>query len=154
MQKEVSQGIMSFSAQSGALKFFLIAVCNFVSGLLVLSENFGFLFGVFAITICIIGLLIGCWSGSLLMAKITISNERLVLEHAIKMPIEEKHIQFWQLGRHHLDAKWEEIDEVIADSDWIRIHLNNGECYVFPIGWCKGNAKDEVASHKPIKPMR
>ena len=61
-------------------------------------------------------------------------------------------MHLWQLGRYHLDVSWNEIHEIRADINWMRIHLCNGECYTFPIGWCKEKARVDVARHKPIKP--
>lgn len=100
-----------------------------------------------------VGTLISCWTGSYLGGRITISKDRLIVDHAAKMPKENnKHIHFWQLGRHHIDVSWYEIRELRADINHMKIILHNDEVYSFPIGWCKDKARDEVARYKRIKP--
>lgn len=56
-----------------------------------------------------------------------------------------------QLGRHHLDVSWEEIRELRANVNFMKIILRNDECYMFPIGWCKEAARFAVEHHKKIK---
>ena len=100
-----------------------------------------------------VGTLISCWTGSYLGGRITISKDRLIVDHAAKMPKENnKHIHLWQLGRHHIDVSWYEIRELRADINHMKIILHNDEVYSFPIGWCKDKARDEIARYKPIKP--
>ena len=108
---------------------------------------FVFLFLIFC---CII---VGCWSGSFLCARITISKERLIMEHAAKMSNkDQQEVKIMQLGRHHVDVRWEEIRELRANVSFMKIVLRNNECYMFPIGWCKDAATFAVERHKPIKP--
>ena len=145
------------SYRPGAAWFgFIMAIGNLACGLLsiwysidtytyiyILSGLFGICFGI----------LIGCWTGSYLCGRITISKDRLIVDHAAKMPKENnKHIHFWQLGRHHIDVSWYEIRELRADINHMKIILHNDEVYSFPIGWCKDKARDEVARYKRIKP--
>lgn len=103
--------------------------------------------------ITISGILTGCWSGSFLGARITIAKERLVIDYAAKMSNnEDAKIHLWQLGRHHLDLRWEKIRELRADRNFMQIVLYNDERYMFPIGWCKEDARFAVERHKKIKP--
>lgn len=99
-------------------------------------------------------ILVSCWSGSLLCAKITISEERMVLEHAIKMSKEDGPIGMYNLGRHHLDVRWDDIRELRGDINFLKIILRNGETYVFPLGWCKTKAAALVTHHKKITPWK
>ena len=100
-----------------------------------------------------LGILFACWTGSFIGAKITVSKERLVIDHAAKMPSDNHaHIHFWQFGRHHLDLRWDEIRELRADRNQMKLLLHNGEVYYFPIGWYKEGARFAVARHKKINP--
>ena len=150
------QGEASFFPVAAIFGFVVLGLGGVAVGFLflflMLSEGFNLLsFSMCIFCICG-GIVFGCWTGSFLCAKITISKERLIIEHASKMPIKDRHIHSYQLGRYHLDIRWEEIRELRADINWMKIILRNDECYTFPIGWCKEKARAAVARHKPIKP--
>lgn len=100
----------------------------------------------------LMGVLSACWTGSFIKARITISGERLIIDHAAKMPSKAKHIHLWQLGCYHIDLRWDEIKELRADINWMRIILLNGDCYTFPIGWCNDKARIDISHHKHILP--
>ena len=153
-----NQGGVSYRPWGTALFLFLCAIGDVAFGFwflwLTIFGDLGFnlLYSGILVFIILFGVIFGCWTGSFLCAKITISRERLVIEHASKMPIKDRHIHFYQLGRYHLDVRWEEIRELRADINWMKIILRNDECYTFPIGWCKEKARAAIARHKPIKP--
>ena len=151
-----SQAPKSYRPWGAALFLFLIALGDFIGGVLILwwmtTEGFNLLYIACSIIITIIGIIFGCWSGSFLGARITISKERLVIEHATKMPNRESRISLRHLGRYHIDVSWYEIRELRADINHMKIILHNDEVYSFPIGWCKDKARDEVARYKRIKP--
>ena len=146
------------SYKPGAAWFgFIVAIGAVASGVWVIwwmlnnyySSNIMYLFSIFML---FGGILTGSWTGSYLGARITILKERLVIEHAARMAKENGHIHFWQLGRYHLDLHWEEIRELRADINHMKIILQNGDVYSFPIGWCKEEARLAIARHKKIKP--
>lgn len=118
-----------------------------------LFECFNYIyFFTFLFAFCF-GIIFACWSGSYLGARITITKEGLIIDHAAKMSNKEKSkIQMTQLGRHHLDLRWEDIRELRADINHMKIILQNGDVYSFPIGWCKEEARAAIARHKKIKP--
>lgn len=100
----------------------------------------------------IAGLIWSRWTGSFLGARITISKERLVIEHAAKMP--KGKIETGQYGCHHIDVRWEEIRKLRSNINYMKVELNNGECYMFPIGWCREKARAAVRRNKQIKPWK
>ncbi len=137
-----------------AVFLFICVVCLFPVSILgcirmFKDHNLLYLFVfLFLIFCCII---VGCWSGSFLCARITISKERLIIEHAAKMSNKDQHeVKVMQLGRHHVDVSWEEIRELRANVNFMKIILCNDECYMFPIGWCREAARFAVEHHKPI----
>ena len=99
------------------------------------------------------GILMGCWGGSFLGAQITVSKEKLVIEHAAKLPKINGSIDLWYLGKHHLDLRWEDIRELRGNRNFMKIILHNDECYMFPIGWCKDAAWFSVERYKKINPL-
>ena len=105
------------------------------------------------IFLTVFGILWSCWTGAFLGARITISKERLVIDHAVKLNKKYKHMHLWQFGCHHLDVRWEEIHELKANINQMNIILKNGECYMFPIGWCLEKARAAVRRHKQILPL-
>ena len=114
---------------------------------------FNYLLLLFHLFMLLFGVLFGCWTGSYLGARITVLKEGLIIDHAAKMSNKEKSkIQMTQLGCHHLDLRWEEIRELRADINHMKIILQNGDVYSFPIGWCKEEARAAIARHKQIKP--
>lgn len=135
---------------------FICSVCTFPFSILigiVLFEEFSILYFLAFLLSFFSSIIIGCWSGSFLRARITISKERLIIEHAAKMSNkDQQEVKVMQLGRHHLDVSWEEIRELRANVNFMKIILCNDECYMFPIGWCREAARFAVEHHKPIKP--
>jgi hypothetical protein len=146
------------SYRPGAAWFgFIMAIGMIVSGLYFLWYSLYNMMGYIYVSVTLFetcfGTLYGCWTGSYLGGRITISKDRLIVDHAAKMPKENnRHIHFWQLGRHHIDVSWYEIRELRADINHMKIILHNDEVYSFPIGWCKDKARDELARYKRIKP--
>lgn len=151
-----SQAPKSYSPWGAALFLFLIALGNIIFVvylfLWMTTEGFNLLYIACSIIITIMGIIVGCWSGSFLGARITISKERLVIEHATKMPNRESKISLRHLGRYHIDVSWYDIKELRREQNFMQIVLHSGDCYMFPIGWCKDGAGDEIARYKRIKP--
>ena len=156
-----SQEPTSYRPWGAALFLFLIGIGNIVFGIyfiwcIIYDYNYILYSNVIVLSILVFvivcGIAIGCWSGSYLGARITISDERLIIEHAARMPNKlNGKIHLWQLGIHHLDLQWEKIKELRADINYMQIVLHNGDLYMFPIGWCKDAATFAVEHHKPIK---
>ena len=151
-----SQEPKSYRPWGAALFLFLIALGNIIFVvylfLWMTTEGFNLLYIACSIIITIMGIIFGCWSGSFLGARITISKERLVIEHATKMPNRESKISLRHLGRYHIDVSWYDIKELRREQNFMQIVLHSGDCYMFPIGWCKDGAGDEIARYKRIKP--
>lgn len=150
------QAPRSYRPWGVALFLFLIALGDIIFVVYffwwMISEGFNLLYIAFSIIMTIIGIIVGCWSGSFLGARITISKERLVIEHATKMPNRESKISLRHLGRYYIDVSWYDIKELRREQNFIQIVLHSGDCYMFPIGWCKDGAGDEIARYKRIKP--
>lgn len=118
-----------------------------------LSHEFNIIYTAVYALILIIGMIFGCWTGSFLRGRITISKEQLEVDHAVKMSNKDQHeVKVMQLGLHHLELRWEDIRELRANRNFMKIILHNDECYMFPIGWCKEDARFAVERHKKIKP--
>lgn len=151
-----SQAPKSYRPWGGALYLFLLALGNIIFVVYLfwwmITEGFNLLYIACSIIITIMGIIVGCWSGSFLGARITISKERLVIEHATKMPNRESKISLRHLGRYHIDVSWYDIKELRREQNFMQIVLHSGDCYMFPIGWCKDGAGDEIARYKRIKP--
>lgn len=154
--KKVPKGIESYRPWGVALFLFLVALGDFIGGLYIIwwiiTNSFSILYLVGSIIVIVIGVILGCWSGSFLCARIRISNKRVVVDHATKMPNRESRIHLRHLGRYYLDVCWSDIKELRRNQNFMQIVLHNGECYMFPIGWCKEKAGAAVARYKPIKP--
>lgn len=145
------------SYRPGAAWFgFIMAIGMIVSGLYFLWYSLYNMMGYIYVSVTLFetcfGTLFGCWSGSFLGARITISKERLVIEHATKMPNRESKISLRHLGRYHIDVSWYDIKELRREQNFMQIVLHSGDCYMFPIGWCKDGAGDEIARYKHVKP--
>ena len=151
-----SQAPKSYRPWGAALFLFLMALGNFIGGVIIfwwmITEGFNLLYIACSIIITINGIIVGCWSGSFLGARITISKERLVIEHATKMPNRESKISLRHLGRYHIDVSWYDIKELRRQQNFMQIVLHSGDCDMFPIGWCKDGAGDEIARYKRVKP--
>ena len=151
-----SQEPKSYRPWGAALFLFLLGLGGFIGGALTLwwvtTESINFYYLFMSIYLIIIGIIVGCWSGSFLGARITISKERMVIDHAAKMPSRESKIQLRHIGRYHIDVSWYDIKELRREQNFMQIVLHSGDCYMFPIGWCKDGAGDEIARYKRIKP--
>lgn len=151
-----SQAPRSYRPWGVALFLFLIALGDIIFVVYLfgwmITEGFNLLYIACSIIITIIGIIFGCWSGSFLGARITISKERMVIDHAAKMPSRESKIQLRHIGRYHIDVSWYDIKELRREQNFMQIVLHSGDCYMFPIGWCKDGAGDEIARYKRIKP--
>jgi hypothetical protein len=133
-----SQGTRSYSPWGVALFLFLIALGDFIGGVIILwwmiTESFNLYYLFWSIILIIIGIIFGCWSGSFLGARITFSKERLVIDHAAKMPNRESKIHLRHIGRCHIDVSWYDIKELRREQNFMQIVLHSGDCYMFPIG--------------------
>lgn len=155
-KKKVSQGVVSYRPWYVALFLFLVAIGDLIGGLFIIwwiiTDSFNFLFLICSIIVIIIGIILGCWSGSFLCARISISQERVIIDYAAKMPNRESKIHLRHQGRYHIDVCWNDIKELRRNQNFMQIVLYNGDCYMFPIGWCKEKAGATIARYKAIKP--
>jgi len=155
-RKWKEKDFFSYRPLIGALFLFLCMAGCFplcYSAVVILLADFNMLYFCAFLLLIFSYITVGPWVVSFLGARIIISKERLVIDHAAKMSNKDQHdVKVMQLGRYHLDLRWEDISELRANINYMKIILHNDECYMFPIGWCKEEARAAIARHKQIKP--
>lgn len=155
-QKKYNDDAISFRPLSSVISFLLIfgvsgGACFVYFLLHYLESNDVVALGC-SILLLFCGIYCGCWAGSYLFAQITISKDRVIMEHAEKLHNKKYRVlNALHLGLYHVDVLWSEIHTIKLDKNLMLFILHNGERYLFPIGWCDHKAIHIIAQHKSIE---